>query len=99
MIIFGLVALAIFLFLMVFLSVHSLRDILVNITMASAGAIVMLQFMYEKYRPTNEESPDKVKPIFWNALSKFQNIRRTTKLTIVFITMILPLLIAKLFEI
>jgi hypothetical protein len=94
MIIFGLMAFAIFLFLMVFLPAHNPRDILANITIAAAGAIVLLQLAYDKYRPDNG---DNIKPIFWNKLNDFQNMQRPKKLAIVFITTILPLLIAKLF--
>jgi hypothetical protein len=98
MIIFGLVAFAIFLFLIVFLPAHSPREILTNVSIAAAGATVLLQLVYEKYRPNNGDSADNIKPIFWSKLYEFQTMRRTKKLAVVFVTMILPLLIAKFFD-
>jgi len=98
MIIFGLVTFASLLFFIVLLPAHNYKDLLINVSLSVPYAMIFLQLMYDKYDPNSENAGDQIRPIFWGQLSKFQGIRRSIKMAIVFSAMIVPILIIRLID-
>ena len=98
MIIFGLVTVANFLLSMILVPAYNQREFLVNIALSCAGSFLVLQMIYDKYSPKDGKQAVDIRPIFWDKLNAFQNKGPTPKMIIIFVTVILPLIIAKLVE-
>ncbi len=98
MIIFGLVVVAVFLFLMVFLPAHTARDLIVNIWISVPFAMLILQLIFDRNRSAQEKDPKAIYPIFWGKLVAFQTLQWTSKLLLVLVALILPIVVINLLQ-
>jgi len=98
MIIFGLVTVAFFLFFMIVLPAHSAMEIITNFYLAVPCAMVVLKLVYDKYNRSATDEAEKIKPIFWDKLHAFQRIRTPTKIIVIVIVLVFPLLLIKLMD-
>jgi hypothetical protein len=98
MIIFGLVTFAFFLLFMIILPAHTALAIVINFYLSLPCALVVLKLVHDKYKQSDMDEAEKIRPIFWDKLNAFHLIRPPMKVAVIVVAMVLPLLLIKLMD-